>query len=61
MINDKKAINCAETLVQFCKEQKSCQNCIFREFGAERWRCKIGEIGWLDLDDIRKNHEIKRM
>lgn len=34
MITDKKALNCAETLAQFCKEQNGCQNCLFRKFGC---------------------------
>lgn len=49
MVSNKKALDCAETLVQFCKEQNGCQNCLFRKFGADRWDCHIGESGWWDL------------
>lgn len=28
-------------LVEFCKEQAGCQNCIFRQFGADHWNCQI--------------------
>ncbi len=28
-------------LVEFCKEQASCQNCIFHQFGADHWNCQI--------------------
>ena len=41
MISNKKALACAETLVEFCKEQAGCQNCIFRQFGADHWNCQI--------------------
>lgn len=60
MITDKKALNCAETLAQFCKEQNGCQNCLFRKFGADRWNCRIGESGWWDLREIYSNRERKR-
>lgn len=60
MITDKKALDCAETLVQFCKEQSGCQNCIFRKFGADRWGCHIGESGWWNLQEIYNNREGKR-
>ena len=42
----KKALECAEALKQFCKEQGGCQNCIFRKFGSDQWYCHIGEPGW---------------
>lgn len=40
-IYDKVAIESAKTLIDFCTQQKGCQNCIFREFGADHWDCHI--------------------
>lgn len=40
-ISDASAIKAAETLVEFCNQQKACQNCIFRLYGAEEWKCNI--------------------
>lgn len=60
MISNKKVLECAETLVQFCKEQRGCQNCIFRQFGADRWNCHIDAFDIREvLDNIKtkkKNH-----
>ena len=41
MISSKRALESAEVIVEYCKEQPSCQNCIFRKFGAESWKCNI--------------------
>lgn len=57
MISSKKALSCAETLVEFCKEQAGCQNCIFRQFGADRWICQIEAY---DLRDTLENIERKK-
>lgn len=59
-ISDIRALNCAKTLSQFCKEQNGCQNCIFRKFGADRWYCHIDESGWWDLQEIHNNYEGKK-
>lgn len=56
-ITDKKAIECAKTLVEFCKQQGGCQNCIFRAFGADHWNCHIEAF---DLRDILWNMEAKK-
>lgn len=40
-ITSKKATEAAKVLVEFCKEQAGCQNCIFRQFGADHWNCQI--------------------
>ena len=60
MMTDKKAVTCAETLVAFCKEQRNCQNCVFRKFGAGSWRCHIGEPEWWDLEEVAYNAEAKK-
>ena len=57
MISARKAVSCAETLVQFCKEQPECQNCIFRKFGADHWNCQIEAY---DLRDVLANIAAKK-
>lgn len=41
MISDKKALDCIQTLIDFCDEQMYCENCIFREMGGDHWNCLI--------------------
>ena len=41
MISSKKAVESAQAIADFCKEQRGCQNCIFREYGADSWKCHI--------------------
>ena len=41
MINDKKALDCIQTLINFCEEQKMCENCIFREHSGDHWNCLL--------------------
>lgn len=57
MISSRVALNCAETIAQFCKEQKGCQNCIFRQFGADHWNCHINAF---DLREVLDNIEAKK-
>lgn len=57
MISSKKALDAAQTIVDYCKEQKSCQNCIFRLFGAESWKCHIEAF---DLSDVLGNIAAKK-
>lgn len=57
MISHKKAIESAKAIVEYCHEQRSCQNCIFREFGAEHWNCHIDAF---DLRDSLANVEAKK-
>lgn len=54
MISNKKAIESARVISDYCNEQKSCQNCIFREFGEEHWKCHIEAF---DLQDVLSNAE----
>ena len=56
-ITDKKAMECAKTLVEFCEQQSGCQNCIFRAFGSDHWNCHIEAF---DLRDVLKNMEAKK-
>lgn len=57
MISDKKVLECAKTIAEFCYEQNSCQNCIFRKHGADHWECHIKAF---DLQDVLRNIEAKK-
>lgn len=57
MISSKKALACAETLVEFCKEQPGCQSCIFRRFGSDHWNCQIETY---DLREVLENIKAKK-
>lgn len=56
-INSKKALEAAKVIADFCKEQRSCQNCIFRLHGADHWKCHIEAF---DLQDVLSNIEAKK-
>ena len=43
-MTDPKAIQCVRSLIDFCKEQTGCQNCIFRKYGGDHWGCNISSI-----------------
>lgn len=57
MISSKKALESAQVVVDFCKEQKGCQNCVFRAFGASSWKCHINAF---DLQVVLSNVEAKK-
>lgn len=57
MVSNKKAVEAANALVQYCKEQSGCQNCIFRLFGCDHWNCNIEAF---DLREVLSNIEAKR-
>ena len=57
-ISNKKAVDAAKVLVEFCKEQVGCQNCIFRKFGADSWNCQIEAY---DLRDTIDNINAKKI
>lgn len=52
-----KVLKAANEIAEFCKKQRGCQNCIFREFGADSWRCHIDAF---DLQEVLRNIEAKR-
>ena len=61
MITDKKALDCAKTLVVFCQEQGGCQNCIFHVNKCDHWDCRIGAIDLkYSLDEIESNITAKK-
>ena len=57
MVSNKKAVEAAQTIVDFCKQQKSCQNCIFRLFSSDNWKCHIEAF---DLRDVLSNIDAKK-
>ena len=56
-ISSKKALEAAKVIVDFCNEQKGCQNCIFRMYGADHWKCNIEAF---DLREVLWNIESKK-
>ena len=57
MISNKKVVEAATVVSNYCKEQKSCQNCIFRLYGCENWHCAIGAF---EIQDVISNIEAKK-
>ena len=57
MINAKKAVEAAQIISDYCQQQSGCQNCIFRQFGADSWKCHIEAF---DLRDLLANIETKK-
>lgn len=57
MISTKKVLEAAQTVIDYCKEQKSCQNCVFRLHGADSWKCHIEAF---DLQDVLFNISAKK-
>lgn len=57
MISSKKALESAKVISDFCKEQRGCQNCIFRMYGAGHWKCHVDAF---DLQDVLSNIEAKK-
>ena len=57
MISNKKVVECAKVIAEYCKEQGSCQNCIFRLFGCENWHCAIGAF---EIQTLLENIEVKK-
>lgn len=56
-ISNNKAVEAAKVIVDYCHEQACCQNCIFRQNGADHWNCHIEA---LDLRDVLYNIEAKK-
>ena len=56
-ISSKKALEAAKVIVDFCNEQKGCQNCIFRLYGSDNWKCHMYAF---DLQDVLSNIEANR-
>ena len=60
MISANRAYKSAKILAEYCKEQASCQNCIFRKFGADSWECNIEGIFTFDDVEVRANIKKKK-
>ena len=56
-ISNKKAVEAAKIVVEYCNERKSCQNCIFRLYGADNWKCHMYAF---DLQDVLGHIEAKK-
>lgn len=60
IMTNKKVLEAVNTIVDYCKEQNGCQNCIFRKFGADHWNCHMYAFELRDvIDNInakKKNH-----
>lgn len=56
-ISSNKAFEAAKIIRDYCNEQKSCQNCIFRLYGCSSWNCAIGAF---TLQDVVSNMEAKK-
>ena len=57
MISTKKAVEAAQIISDYCEQRTSCQNCIFRQFGAGSWKCHIEAF---DLQDVLANIKAKK-
>ena len=57
MISNNKALEAAKVIVDYCKEQSGCQNCIFRKFGCSSWDCNMNAF---DIQDVLLNIEAKK-
>lgn len=57
MISNKKALEAAKVIAEYCKEQRGCQNCIFRQHGCDCWKCQIEAFY---LQDVLSNIEAKK-
>ena len=57
MISNKKVLESAKVIVDFCKEQHGCQNCIFRKYGADSWDCHLRAF---EMEYILENIERKK-
>lgn len=59
-MTDKTAIQYAMALHEFCRKQRSCQNCVFRDFACDHWECCLNNIYSLDTVTINGNYAAKR-
>lgn len=57
MISNKQALESAKIVVEYCKEQRGCQNCIFRQAACDHWECHIEAF---DLRNVLNNIEAKK-
>ena len=56
-MTNKQALEHAKAIVEYCKEQSGCQNCIFRQYGANHWHCQIEAF---DLQEVVSNIAAKK-
>jgi hypothetical protein len=58
-MTDKKALEHAQALVEFCNSQRGCQNCVFRLFGSDHWKCQMN-IDCFNMREAQGNIEAKK-
>lgn len=56
-ISDKKAVEAAKFLAEYCKEQQGCQKCILHLYSPSDWECHLDVF---DLQDILNNIKAKK-
>lgn len=56
-MTSRKAIEAANIVAEYCREQRSCQNCIFRQIGGDHWNCQINAF---DIQEVLGNLEAKK-
>jgi hypothetical protein len=57
VISTKKVLESVQVITEYCKEQKGCQNCIFRKHRSDHWDCHMDAF---DLDDVLGNIKAKK-
>lgn len=57
MVTNKQALCAAQTIANYCQQQRGCQNCIFRKHNSDHWKC---EICAFELRNVLGNIEAKK-
>jgi hypothetical protein len=60
MISNKKAVEAAKVIAEYCKQQRGCQNCIFRLNKCDHWECQMKIPEYLDEREVLGNIEAKK-
>lgn len=55
VLSDRKAVEYAVELAVFCRQQRSCQDCIFRLPKRKGWSCNLDHIEYIDMREIWRN------
>lgn len=60
MISNKKAFEAAKVVSEYCKQQRGCQNCVFRLNKCDHWECQMKIPEYLDEKEVFGNIEAKK-
>ena len=54
-MDDREALECMKKLLEFCRHQRICRECIFhlREPGC--WTCQLKRLDLFDMQEIKAN------